>query len=97
MRKIEVVDGRVEYRRVALVLVRDINVERARLERLYAAQAEFLHFPLEDKPHIDRRDGNRVVLPPGNIGTDFVQVVLAHMDAGSADECARVDDTVHVR
>src|SRR4030095_785506 len=76
LREIEVVDRRVEGRRLALVLIRYVDVDRARFERLDAAQSEFLHIPLEDEPGVDRRDRNHVILAGRNVGPDLLEVVL---------------------
>ena len=79
--EIEIVDRGVEDRRIALVAVGNVDVERARLERLHAADAERLPVALEHEAGVDGGDRNRVALRARDVGADLVEVVLAQMHA----------------
>jgi hypothetical protein len=86
LREIEVVERRVEHRRIRLVLVRDVDIERARLERLRQRSVAHLQVALEHEPGIEARDRNRVAgMRVGQRRGRAIQRVLAR-DAGARGE-----------
>src|SRR6185312_10027904 len=60
LREVEVVERGVEDRRVVLVPIRNVDIERARLERLRERDLPDVEVALEREAGVDARDRNRV-------------------------------------